>query len=338
MKLNYVMALLRRQIRKHKPLVSASLGGLASLALFVVSLVVAVAVSKPNATGRTEGRTAKAVQGLLNKGTRPYVNDSFAKAQHIRGEVVDRAEKRINEHLAKIAESINCDGFAEAALSWEGSYQLTQSSSDQRSWMGRKFDVLVVSPSDIQSVLSTSLQIMQQELRQANEGLCMELRLDTKILPEPTKLQIDLEPFLIARRDAIDKATEASGFAPVETVGNFVVSALVGAVAESAARNAGSFDKEGKPTTTNRNTALAAGFGAGMASDMLTTELIGSKRKLTESLNATVTSSLHSMYSKGKYETVWSLPMFECVSREGKETDAILMKSLGLAPTKESSK
>ena len=68
MKLNYVMAFLRRQIRKHEPLVIASLGGLASLALFVLSLVVAVAVSKPTAIAGAGARTAVVIRSAVDSG------------------------------------------------------------------------------------------------------------------------------------------------------------------------------------------------------------------------------------------------------------------------------
>ncbi len=145
----------------------------------------------------------------------------------------------------------------------------------------------------------------------------------------PITLSFDLIPWSRSCIDVLDKAQEAADFAPVEAVRNFVLSSLIGLATESVVKSLGSVDSDGNPSKASSNTAAVAGFGVGLASDMLTTEVIGSARSLKQSIDSMIQSNLRSMKSGGKHSSTWELPMMNCALYEAKQAEEALVKKHG---------
>jgi len=194
--------------------------------------------------------------------------------------VITKTKSEINAELEQLAKAVDSKNFAESVLSWDSTAKWTQGRSVHRTWLQDRFET--------------------------QDGL------DRSRMHPPITLSFDLIPWSRASIDVLDKAQEAADFAPVEAVWNFVLSSLVGLATESVVKSLGSVDSNGNPSTASSNTATAAGFGVGIASDMLTTEVIGSARSLKQSIDSLVQSNLRSMKSGGKHSSTWELPMMNC--------------------------
>jgi hypothetical protein len=247
----------------------------------------------------------------------------------LRGDVVRATEQAILADLSALAQSVDGAQFAETALSWESTSKWMQGREIHRAWLEERFGQLVTSPDDARDIIEVRLKAMQTALLEINEAMFVAEGMDSSQMHRPCPLIVDMSAAWYHCNQAIDKAQEAGDFAPVEAVGSFVVSSLIGMAAESAVRNLGPTDASGNPSRTSQGAATAAGFGAGLASDMVTTELIGSEKNLTQAVNAIVGQALTGLQPGGRWSSIWELPMYECALYERSETEDAMVRKHG---------
>lgn len=323
------------RVMDNKPLAIALTAGAVVSSAFAVMVGYAMALSYME-SHITRGQDVisfrpvmtEAMPAKSNRSQESMINALYA-ARKIHAQILADTSSAIDSDIERLMGSIDPANFAEAALSWDSTYQLTQGTGTHRTWIANQFDSHLLSEGDIHAMFMSRLTAMQQSIRNANMEVATSLGISSLTLSTPYGLGVDVRPFAMARREAIDKACEASSYAPFESAGIFVVSSLVGMAAQSMAQSAGSFDDKGKPTTSNQTGAMVAGFGAGLAADQLTTELIGSRKSLMDATKQLITSPLRSMKSGGKYASVWELSMFECAAHEIAMAETAMIEACG---------
>jgi hypothetical protein len=171
---------------------------------------------------------------------------------------------------------------------------------------------------------------MRATLRRVNTELFENAGLNASKMHSPYHFAFETKPYALACLDAVDEAEMGAGFAPVETVGNFALTTLVGIATANTVQGLGATDEKGNPTVGNRAASAAAGFGADLASGWAVTELIGSKRTLKKTIDDGIAGSLRSLQVKGKNSSVWVAPMLECSLWEHTQTEEAIFRTLGI--------
>jgi hypothetical protein len=259
----------------------------------------------------------------------PLIKD----ARQQRRLLVDQTKTAIDASLLDVLTAINATNFSVAMLGWESAYQVVQGARTQRDWVEQEFTNEVIDVQEVLDIVGTRLRSMKQGLFELDRELLEVVHLDSSLIPERF---IDFTPMGDELRNsamaAIDSTISSASYAPLETIGGAVVSALAGFVAEHVTRENGAVTSKGEATLGTQRLAAGAGFATGIGVDYAVKELFSSAPSLKQAIENTLKGSLDRLRLQGPQSYLWQVPIDEYVRYQQSAVEAAVMDAVGVSP------
>lgn len=288
------LAIEQRIAGNPKSIYSGFVAVLVLLLLFLVGVFSGcsshVANSDPNRIEQVNAQSSMQTTNPLPSQTLPVetVDRLQALFSKVRQTGIARQEL-MHADFQKLGSSVNPEGFADAVLSWEGTSQLLEDEFLRRGWVLEKYFEHMLSPDDIGDLATVHLDALRMELHEHCIQLLHAEGIETSGWPDYTLENLEWWRLTLQIDVAIDHAMNVMAFAPIESAGTFLLSTAAGLLVESAVQGMNARDNQ------NSELGSVAGFGAGLATDFVASEAIGTRATLVEKTRSSVDLVLDSL-------------------------------------------